>query len=231
MRKVVQIAAVGKYQHDRLPWLMQLTKADAGILLYSEESKNFANEVKADLQKGGHFDVECHQVNPWDYNEILSIALDCAIHWLKQRYEVAFVPALGSRIMSAALMMAAAQLNKTAYLIKEEKDKAFDVIEIRPLHYKKLTKQKKTILYELMKKECVSAIRQLGTSDELGVSRSTKSGHIRDLEKWGYISLKQIWRSKEVCITHLGKIALKLAEYREFEEKENLEKYKSKRVR
>ncbi|MBD3408474.1 MAG: hypothetical protein GF411_20290 [Candidatus Lokiarchaeota archaeon] len=208
MRNVI-IASLGLEQQKRIQYVMDKRKGDCLILLHSIENKEDAETIEQEFKDRGKFDIELIPVNPYDYHEILRKTLDAAYNYPNDN--IAFNPSLGTRIMSAALFFAANFLESKVYLVKEKDGEAVDVVDIYPIHRKKLTAPKKAILQSLVDVGDEGYPSIITLAHSVGKSRSSGTDHVQHLEKWGYVETSNS-SPKQVQITLLGKTVLKLAE-------------------
>ncbi len=208
MAERVQIATMGKYEPERLKFVLFKRKWDKLVILHSSQSKENAEMIKEDI--GGQMPVCLKEVNPWDYQDVLATALEVAYKYRK--YDLSFNASLGTRVMTVALHMAGAFSNSPVYLVRGEKNDVQGVVELQPIKRMMLTLPKKNILGIINKEKdgCILQ-KRLGSRAELGAS--TISGHVNELEKARYITKRRERDGNILCITDLGRIVLRAAGY------------------
>ncbi len=205
----VIIASLGLREQGRIQYVMDKRMGDYLILIHSEENRTDALEIRDAIKSRGNFGVDLSQVNPWDYHEILRSTLNAVYEHHEDN--IGFNPSLGTRVMSAALFFAAGFLGSVVYLVKEEKERATEVIDLYPIHRKTLTKPKNSLLSSLVDAGDKGYPSIIELANSVGMSRSSGTDHITMLERWGYVTTAGSF-SKQVHITPLGMTVLKLAE-------------------
>ena len=210
MGKVVHIATMGFHRTQRVDYVIRNCGGNKLVILHSDDTKENAEAVKADIEKS--FAVELRPVKPWDYYDILATALE--VVYQHRDWEIRFNPSLGTRVMTAALVMAAAYVSAKMYLVIEVEGEEEGVIEIEPIKRETLQKPKKRILEKIVQAGgCISSQKDLGSRMSLGASSISR--HVNMLLDWGYIEKRKTdgTGKKEICITRLGRVVLELSKH------------------
>ena len=209
-RKTIHIASLGFHRTQRVDYVIRHVGGNKLVILYSEQNFEQAEAVKDDICQT--FTVELKKVDPWDYYDVLNKALEVVLDHFE--WNIAFNPSLGTRVMTAALVMAAAYINAPIYLVVESDGEEKGIRKIKPIKREKLTAPKKKILETIISMGGkIASAKELGTRVELGAS--TISGHLKDLREWRYISSK----INQISITNLGKTVFRLAKHWETRKK------------
>ncbi|TFH05402.1 MAG: ArsR family transcriptional regulator [Candidatus Thorarchaeota archaeon] len=143
-------------------------------------------------------------VTPSDFTNTLSSILRALDNQTLDKYQVEFSVTSGNTILTIAASVAAA-IVKASILCNEEND-IFEISEIWPAQLVNLTHKKREILSFL--ERFSSAVYQKDISKETGISQSSVSRHIHDLELARYVTRVRIARKKHVQITELGSTIL-----------------------
>ncbi|MCF2136438.1 MAG: DUF6293 family protein [Candidatus Thorarchaeota archaeon] len=201
---------MGFHRTQRVDYVIRHFGGNKLVLLHSEDTKDNAEAVKEEIEKA--FTVELRPVDPWDYYDVLATALEIVLE--HQGWEIRFNPSLGTRVMTAALVMAAAYINAKLYLVIEIQGEEKGVREIEPIKREKLQTPKRKILEKLIEAGgCVESQKDLGSRMELGASSISR--HVNMLRDWGYITKDPRTGSekKGICITKLGRVVLGLSKH------------------
>jgi uncharacterized membrane protein len=204
----VQIASLGKYEIRRLKFVLFRMKSDKVVIIHSDLSEENAQQIQKEI--GGELSVSLQKVDPWNYGEILATALNVAYE--NRKHRLSFNASLGTRVMTAALLMAGAYSKSPVYLVKEIENQASGIIELQPLKRMMLTTPKKNIL-KLIIKHKDKQILQKHLPSRASLSASTISGHVGELEQAGYIEKSSTRDGNMLSITNLGQIVLRAARY------------------
>ncbi len=212
----LHIATVGIDYKERVEFVVINKGADHVILVCSDESHEIGVNICSMFSSKG---IECETIiiDPWDYENILAKTLESIVNQLNTgRFsEIEFNGSCGTRIMTAAVYMAALIIGTPIYLVGRcsEDNEIGEAIMLRPVPVSMLTAPKKRILEKLKEKGGrVSSQAELGSRTDLGADSISK--HIRDLEAAKYVKRHQHGRRKSIELTHLGEMVLELKNLR-----------------
>ncbi len=208
--RVVHIASLGHKEQGRIAYVLQKRGGEKVILVHTPETAGDADHVIKDiLQQHGSYEVEKVCVDGWNYHDVLCKVVEVALR--HSDCKLRFNPSLGTRVMTAALITVANFTGSVVYLVKEANEKAVGVIDIYPIQKQSLSPIKKDILEELDKRKA-EGIASIGKLAQLvGRSMGSVSGHITQLEKWGYVRTQSENKSRHVWITGLGSAVLRMS--------------------
>ncbi len=212
---IVHIATIGVYANERVEYVITKRKADVIILVHTDINIDYVDNLQKKYESLG-ITVQCIQVDPWDYSDILGKILSKVVEF--RDAEVEFNVSCGTRVMTAAYM-AAVMIGSPAYFVTDrplsESQTITDeaLIVIRPFTLSMLTKPKRKILDALAAHDKgVRSQTELGSRTELGASSISK--HLKQLELMCYVKRVVRKGKKIILITPLGRIILNLKKIR-----------------
>ena len=208
----VQIATLGIYANDRVEQVVMKKSTDKVIIVHTQENTSEAEALRGRFSAHG-VECECIEVHPWNYEKILTALLDQVLKHPDD--EIEFNGSCGTRVMTAAVHMAALIIDAPLYLVVRPDDNApGEVVELRPVPVSMLSAPKKEILRRLIEKGGrVESQRELGSRTELGASSISK--HISDLVRARYVRRERHGTKKAIVITDLGRMVFRLKQARE----------------
>jgi DNA-binding HxlR family transcriptional regulator len=217
------IATIGKYQHDRIEYALLGRSVQRIELMHSDapESKDAALKILEKYKSVVHL----HEVNPWEYLEILSLALRLVNE--NPKYTPEFHIGLGTRVMTMALAMAALFTESEMFFVVEDEEmKPRELMEISVLPTSPIAAQKRTllkILSDMKGKEAISAEVLRKKIKEIHAERTHEfppgyvipssaslSKHLKTLESWGFIRRTKIGKKTHIQLTKLGETVLEM---------------------
>ncbi len=199
----LHVATLGLHANERVLSSIMKRGADAAAIFYTEKNKSELVELES-LFKSHGIPVESIQTDPWSFEKILADILEVVARYPDA--DVEFNGSCGTRVMTAAVYMAAILTKSTVLIVSEEKDggPVGPLLTIEPGQTLQITRPKANILERLIEKGCFVESQSL-----LGSRKSLKSGsitkHLQDLERAGYVKRKKNGRKKSVTLTDLGR--------------------------
>ncbi|MHA1812510.1 MAG: HFX_2341 family transcriptional regulator domain-containing protein [Candidatus Thorarchaeota archaeon] len=208
----VQIATLGIYANDRVEQVVMKKSTDKVIIVHTENNSDEADALKSRFVRYG-IKCECIRVHPWDYEKILTALLETVLKHPDD--EIEFNGSCGTRVMTAAVHMAALIIDAPLYLVVEvDGNVPGEVVELHPVPVSMLSAPKKEILRRLIETGGrVESQSELGSRTELGASSISK--HISDLVRARYVRTERAGTKKAVEITDLGRMVYRLKQARE----------------
>lgn len=217
------IATIGKYQHDRIEYALLGRSVHRIELMHSDaqESKDAAFKILDKYKSVVHL----HEVDPWNYLEILSLALNIVNK--NPKFAPEFHIGLGTRVMTMALAMAALFTESEMFLVVEDETmRPRELMEIPVLPTSPIAAQKRAILQILsrMKGKSVESAqglrRVIKEMEEKSRTQfpegyviptpATLSKHLKTLEAWGFIQRSKVGVTKQIQLTSLGETVLEM---------------------
>jgi len=217
------IATIGKYQHDRIEFALVQRSVQRIEIMHSAapESREAAETIREKHKGLTHI----HEVDPWDYLGILSLALKTVNS--NPGYIPEFHIGLGTRVMTMALAMAALFTESEMFLVVEDEDYSpRELLNIPVLPTTPIAAQKRTILKVLdgLKGKAIESasllrrkIREIESTQEgflpkryVIPSSATLSKHLKPLEAWGFVERRKTGKTKSIRLTKLGEAVLEM---------------------
>jgi CRISPR locus-related DNA-binding protein len=185
--------------------------ADKVALFYTDENIRHLENVKRDFVEDRIPVIEC-KVNPWAFEEILAQILVVVSDHMD--YEFEFHASCGTRVMSAAIQMAAL-LTESPVLFVEMKpgQELGEIIEITPSSLDTLSSRKRNLLESILELGG-TGITQKDLIKEMEIERAGVSKHLKELRQAKFIEIVDERRPRKYGITYLGRVILSIKMFR-----------------
>lgn len=219
-KKRLMIATIGLYEQDRINFAMLERSIKKVVLLHSshERSKQAAEQVR---QMYGSDKVDMMEVDPWDYQGLLSLALKLPEDYngFSPEYHVG----LGTRVMTMALAMAALFTGYPIFMVVEDEERTIRKLqEIPHLPLNPISMQKREILEVLDKsgkrypsitslvKDVKAHFKEALAETRINQEIARIYRHVSKLVEWGFAEWGKDGRETWIQITSLGETVLYL---------------------
>ncbi len=199
----LHVATLGLHANQRVIRSIMERGAQKVVLLFTDKNESELPRLLSLFEQSG-IPVEKIKTKPWNYDAVLKDILEVVSH--HPNAEIEFNGSCGTRIMTAAVYMAAILTQSPVLIVAEDEagEPKGDLLTISPGQTMKLTPPKMRIIEKLLDEG-----GSVETQSDLGSRRSLKSGsitkHLQELERAGYIRRKKSGRAKRVTLTDLGR--------------------------
>ncbi|MGY5874140.1 MAG: winged helix-turn-helix domain-containing protein [Candidatus Thorarchaeota archaeon] len=200
---VVHVALLGTNSDISLESLVIRRSLDELILIHSLEEQETAFELKERFRRI-HLNTTTVTVNPKDFYNTLSSILKVLDNQQFDDYTIEFSVFSENNIMTMAACVAAIILR--ACILSPTGDGPTGILEVSPSSMTTLTHTKKRILEYVS--GYLQSVYQSDISKGTGITRSSVSRHLSDMERAGYVTRQNEGRKKFVRITDLGSVIL-----------------------
>ncbi len=200
---VVHVALLGTNSDVSLESIIVRRSLDELILIHSFEEQETAFELKERFRRV-HLNTTTVAVNPNDFYNTLSSILKELDSKQYDDHSIEFSVLSNNNVMTMAACVAAIILK--ASILSPTEASPTNILEVCPSSMTTLTHTKKRILEYVS--SYMESVYQSDISKGTGITKSSVSRHLSDMERAGYVTRLNEGRKKYVRITDLGSVIL-----------------------